>query len=105
MYSVQSQPVFQKNTLTPSAKLKNKPSISAKACCRLHIGLLLGLLFNPEDGSDLFLWNAGSLLTDHNALCPRKRTSSLFMLGTYTGMESCIGLQQYQKRDPSTVPT
>jgi hypothetical protein len=48
---------------------------TAKACCRLHTGFLLGLLFNPEDGSDIFLWNAGSLSTDHIALYPRKQTS------------------------------
>jgi hypothetical protein len=97
MYSVQSQPVFQRNTLSPTSKLKNKPSITAKACCWLHTGFLPGLLFNPDDGSDIFLWSAGSLSTDHIALYPRKRTSSLFMFEKYTGMESCISLQQYQK--------
>jgi hypothetical protein len=83
--------VFQKNTLTPSSKLKNKPSITAEACCRLHISFFLGLLFNPEDGSDIFLWNAGSLSTDHIALYHRKQMSSLFVPGTYTGMDSSIG--------------
>jgi hypothetical protein len=61
---------------------------TAKACCWLHTGFLLSLLVNPDDGSDIFLWSAGSLSTDHIALYPRKRTSSLFMLGMYTGMES-----------------
>jgi hypothetical protein len=27
------------------------------ACCLLRAGFLLGLLFNPEDGSDMFLQN------------------------------------------------
>jgi hypothetical protein len=29
----------------------------------LHAGLLLGLLFHPEDGGDIFLRNFGILLT------------------------------------------
>jgi hypothetical protein len=78
---------------------------TAKACCRLHTGFLLGLLLNPENGSDIFLWSGGSLSSDHIELYPRKHTSSVFVLETFTGMESCISLQQYQKQNPSTVPT
>jgi hypothetical protein len=66
---------------------------------------LLGLLVNPEDGSEIFLWSAGSLSTHHMAIYPRKQPSSLLMLENYTGMYSYLGLQQYQKQDPSTVPT
>jgi hypothetical protein len=29
------------------------------ACCLLHAGYLLGLLFNTEDGGDMFLRNFG----------------------------------------------
>jgi hypothetical protein len=29
------------------------------ACCLLFAGFLFGLLINPEDGDDIFLWNTG----------------------------------------------
>jgi hypothetical protein len=34
----------------------------------LHAGFLLGLLFDPEDGGNTFLKNAGSLSPDYTAL-------------------------------------
>jgi hypothetical protein len=39
-----------------------KQEISMKqrsACCLLHPGFLLALLFNPEDGDDIFLRTVG----------------------------------------------
>jgi hypothetical protein len=33
---------------------------------------LLGLLLDPEDGSDMFLLNVGSFSTNYTALCPQK---------------------------------
>jgi hypothetical protein len=38
----------------------------------LHAGILLGLFFNPEDGSDMFLRNVGWLSTDYTSLYPRR---------------------------------
>jgi hypothetical protein len=35
---------------------KNKKN---SACYLFHAGLLLGLFFNPEDGSDMFLSSVG----------------------------------------------
>jgi hypothetical protein len=35
------------------------PSLLLFGCCLLHVGLLLGLLLNPEDGGDMFLSNIG----------------------------------------------
>jgi hypothetical protein len=40
----------------------------AAACCLLHAGFLLGLLFNPEDEGDMFLRNVGSLSMDYRML-------------------------------------
>jgi hypothetical protein len=31
--------------------------VKSSACCLLHAGFLLGLLFIPEDGSNMFLQN------------------------------------------------
>jgi hypothetical protein len=36
-----------------------------------HIGLLFGLLFDPEDGGNMFPRNVGWLLTDYTELHPR----------------------------------
>jgi hypothetical protein len=33
--------------------------IYSSACCLLHAGFLLGLLYNTEDGGDVFLRNIG----------------------------------------------
>jgi hypothetical protein len=35
------------------------------ACCLLWASFLLGLLFDPEDGDDMFLRNIGWLSTDY----------------------------------------
>jgi hypothetical protein len=40
-------------------------------------GFLLRLLFEPEDGSDMFLRNVGRLATDYAASYPRRSYSSL----------------------------
>jgi hypothetical protein len=37
-----------------------------------HAGFLLGLFFDPEDGGDIFLRNAGSLSTDYKGIYPRR---------------------------------
>jgi hypothetical protein len=31
----------------------------SSACCLLHSGFLLGFIFDPEDGGDMFLRNVG----------------------------------------------
>jgi hypothetical protein len=40
---------------------------------------LLGLLFNPADGDDMFLRNVGSLSTDYKAFYPRRQNPSAFL--------------------------
>jgi hypothetical protein len=54
-----------------TCKLTNQHAASF-ACCLLHIGFPLGLLFEPKDGGDIFLRNVGWLLTDYTALYSRR---------------------------------
>jgi hypothetical protein len=60
----------------PSSGLKSvpskKPASSLQKENMLHAGFLLGLLFNPEDGSDMFFRNVCGLSTGYMALCPRR---------------------------------
>jgi hypothetical protein len=43
---------------------------------RIHVGILLGLFFDPEDGGNMFLQNIGQLSTDYKALYPRWQSST-----------------------------
>jgi hypothetical protein len=45
---------------------------SEEGALQLHAGFLLGLLFSPEDVSNIFLRNAGLLSQDYTALYPRR---------------------------------
>jgi hypothetical protein len=45
-------------------------TINALLATFFHYGFLLCLFFDPEDGGDMFLRNAGLLSTDYTALCP-----------------------------------
>jgi hypothetical protein len=49
------------------SKPSKKPARSS--CCLLLTGFFLGLLFNPEDGGDIFLENV-KLSLDYTALQP-----------------------------------
>jgi hypothetical protein len=35
-----------------------------EASSKLHAGLLLGLFFDPDEGSNMFIWNVGWLSVD-----------------------------------------
>jgi hypothetical protein len=72
-------------TLRSSSGLKNKPSkkqawsrqqAELHTCYLLYADFLPGLLFTPEDGSDMFLWNIGLLSMDCMTLYLRRQTSS-----------------------------
>jgi hypothetical protein len=49
--------------------MSKKPALLATC---FHAGFLLGLFFDPEDGSDMFLRNVGRLSTDYMALYPKR---------------------------------
>jgi hypothetical protein len=46
---------------------------SGSACCLLHAGFLLALIFDLEDGDNMFPRNVGWLSRDYTALYPRKQ--------------------------------
>jgi hypothetical protein len=55
---------FRRNISPPSSRLKRKPRNKLAKPVELNLptvsaGLLLGLMFDAEDGSDMFLRNAG----------------------------------------------
>jgi hypothetical protein len=67
MILVESQPTLQRKIFPLSSGLKIKPGKNDHEtgkwldCCPFHVGFLLDLLFNPEDGSVMFLWKVGCL--------------------------------------------
>jgi hypothetical protein len=56
---VETQPKFRRNKTPPSSVPKKKPSKKVLLFTCFHAGFLLGLFFDPEDGSDMFLRNVG----------------------------------------------
>jgi hypothetical protein len=72
-----SSPKFQRNTLRPSL-------------CLLLAGFLLGLLFDPEGGDRLFLWNVGQLLHDHMMSHHRRWYFSVFQLFVRALFKLCV---------------
>jgi hypothetical protein len=86
MSSIESQLTFRRNTLSPFSGSKNKPSkkpawkqatsrrISPLLAIFFHIGFLIGLDFDLENGGDIFLQNVTRLSTDYTALQPKSST-------------------------------
>jgi hypothetical protein len=59
MYFVEIQQTFWRN-------------MSLKLTTCFHVGVLVGLFFDPKYGGDMFLQNVGWLSTDYTALYPRR---------------------------------
>jgi hypothetical protein len=55
-----------------SRKQGEAGSEQSSVCYMLHAGFLLGLFFDPEDGSDMFLRKVGRLSTDYMTLYSRR---------------------------------
>jgi hypothetical protein len=63
------------------------------ASCLLHSGFLLGLLFYPDDGGDMFLRNVGRLSADYRTLYPRRQFFGMvirFTLAVYKGFNESM---------------
>jgi hypothetical protein len=49
----------------------SKRGLVGSSCCLLHVGFMVGLYFDHDDTSDMFLRNFRSLRVDCTALHPR----------------------------------
>jgi hypothetical protein len=58
MYYVRSSETFRRNILPPSSAARTL------ICCLILVGSVLGLPFDPEDGSSTFLRIVDGLLTN-----------------------------------------
>jgi hypothetical protein len=61
---------------TSSVHLDGRKQTRTLVCYLLHIGLLLGLFFDPENRGDMFFRNFSWLSTDYTALYPRRQNAS-----------------------------
>jgi hypothetical protein len=64
--------MFRRNIPPLPSELKAK----FFTCSLPHVGFLLDLLYNPEDGNDTLFRNVGSLLMDYTALYLGRQNSS-----------------------------
>jgi hypothetical protein len=78
----------------PCSQLKLKRRFGGK--CRIHPDFLLGLFFDTEDGSGMFLRNVGLLSIDYMASYPEDRT---LHTGLFTGIGKYLVLYRTGKFD------
>jgi hypothetical protein len=62
-----------------------KQAVSREYCWLFHAGLWLALLFDPEDGGDIFLPKVGSLSMDYMTLIPEDGTLNTITVSQNTG--------------------
>jgi hypothetical protein len=77
---------YTHSDFTKSNFIVRSLSGTCSACCLLHSGFSLDLLFNPTDRSDTFLRNVGWLSVDYTTLYPRTQKS-------YN--QRCVNLKSY----------
>jgi hypothetical protein len=61
----------------------NRPSEGTCQGWKLQVGFLLGLFFDHEYGSNMFLRNIGGISTDYTASYPRRQNSSRAQLYSF----------------------
>jgi hypothetical protein len=66
---------FLSSGIQHSVVLWKSTDISKKSYHLLHADFWLGVFFDPEDRSDMFLWNVSWLSTEYAALDPRRQNS------------------------------
>jgi hypothetical protein len=57
-------------------------SVESQLLACVHVGFLLSLFFDPENGGDIFLRNVGWLSTDFTALYPRRQSLTVRRFST-----------------------
>jgi hypothetical protein len=71
-------------------KIRREPSAGGLLCYLLRVvGSLFGLLFDPEGGSDMFLWKVRWLSTDYKALHPRRKNSTNYEYVNHFSLFPC----------------
>jgi hypothetical protein len=73
-YSGESRPTFRRNISPSLSGLKNNQCDTPS--CLLNAGFLLGSLFIPENGGDIFHRNLSWLSPDYTTLHPRRQNCS-----------------------------
>jgi hypothetical protein len=76
VYSGRSSRTLRRNVRSPFSGSKSQLS---SAVCLLLAGYLLGLLFKPEEGYSMFLWNVGEHLPDRT-VSPKDSTCQTLRL-------------------------
>jgi hypothetical protein len=72
--------------------------------CLLHAGFLIGLLFDPENGGDVFLWNVGWLSpengTFHGHRCENLKSNSMYLYSKYSEPKRLGSLRHARLQSP-----
>jgi hypothetical protein len=84
------------DALQSSESQRDVSEEESRASCLLN-DLLLGSLFNPQDGGDMFLRNVSRLSTNYTTLYPRRHNSWTLKLSLYLDTSQPIKLMQSSK--------